>query len=53
MRHLVLFVRAPQLGRGKAERGLLNDDPAETEAGLAMLKKLGDTNYVDKFTMRV
>ena len=43
----------PQLGRGKAERGLLNGDPAETEAGLAMLKKLGDTNYVDKFTMRV
>jgi hypothetical protein len=39
----------PQLGRGKAERGLLNGDSAETDAGLAMLKKLGDVNYVDRF----
>ena len=43
----------PELGRGKAERGLLNGDAAETEEGLAMLKKLGDTNYADKFTTKV
>jgi len=41
----------PQLGRGHAERGLLSGDPAETEAGLARLKKLGDVNYVDNFAM--
>ena len=41
----------PQLGRGHAERGLLSGDPAETEAGLARLKKLGDLNYVDNFAM--
>jgi hypothetical protein len=32
---------------------LINGDAAETEAGLAMLKKLGDLNYVDKFAARV
>jgi len=41
----------PQLGRAHAERGLLTGDRAETEAGLAVLKKLGDVNYVDKFAM--
>src|SRR3989441_2552986 len=39
----------PPLGRAKAERGLINGDVAETEAGLAMLKKLGDVEYVDRF----
>ena len=43
----------PQLGRGRAERGLLNGDGAEIEAGLAMLKKLGDMFYVDHFVSRV
>jgi tetratricopeptide (TPR) repeat protein len=43
----------PQLGRGKAERGLLSGDPVETDAGLAMLKKLGDVNYLDRFAARV
>jgi class 3 adenylate cyclase len=43
----------PWLGRGNAERGLLSGDVAETEAGLAMLKKLGDVNYVDHFAARV
>jgi hypothetical protein len=28
-------------------------DPSETEAGLAILKTLGDVNYVDRFTARV
>jgi class 3 adenylate cyclase/tetratricopeptide (TPR) repeat protein len=39
----------PQLGRARAERGLLVHDVGETEAGLAILKKLGDVNYVDRF----
>src|SRR2546421_78167 len=39
----------PPLGRARAERGLINGDVAETEAGLAMLKKLGDVEYVDRF----
>jgi tetratricopeptide (TPR) repeat protein len=43
----------PHLGRSKAERGLLDGDAAETEAGLAILKKLGDMNYVDRFAARV
>ena len=37
------------LGRGRAELGVLAGDPAETEAGLAMLKKVGDTSYLDRF----
>jgi class 3 adenylate cyclase/tetratricopeptide (TPR) repeat protein len=37
------------IGRGRAERGALIRDPAETEAGLAILKKIGDANYVDRF----
>jgi len=43
----------PQLGRARAERGLLSHEAAETDAGLAILKKLGDANYVDRFTARV
>jgi len=43
----------PQLGRSRAERGLLLHDAAETEAGLAILKRLGDTNYLDRFATRV
>jgi len=39
----------PQLGRARAERGLLRHDAAEIDAGLAILKKLGDNNYVDRF----
>jgi hypothetical protein len=39
----------PHQGRAHAERGLLTGDPSETQAGLAMLKALGDTNYVDRF----
>ncbi|HKW71180.1 MAG TPA: adenylate/guanylate cyclase domain-containing protein [Candidatus Dormibacteraeota bacterium] len=41
----------PQLGRGRAELGLLNGDAAETEAGLAILKRLGDADYVDRFRL--
>ncbi|HET7339286.1 MAG TPA: adenylate/guanylate cyclase domain-containing protein [Candidatus Dormibacteraeota bacterium] len=40
------------LGRGRAERGVLTHDPAETEAGLAILRKIGDAAYVDRFTTR-
>ena len=40
----------PCIGRAKAERGLITGDQAETEAGLAILKKLGDVNYVDRFS---
>lgn len=43
----------PNLGRARAERGLLSGDTAETDAGLAILKKLGDVNYVDRFVPRV
>jgi tetratricopeptide (TPR) repeat protein len=51
-RAVVIFERlgaVPQLGRARAELGLLAHDAAETEAGLAILKKLGDNNYVDRF----
>ena len=43
----------PNLGRAWAERGLVTGDHKETEAGLAMLKRLGDVNYVDRFADRV
>ena len=43
----------PNLGRARAERGLVTGDQAETDAGLALLKKLGDVNYVDRFPARV
>jgi len=43
----------PGLGRAIAERGLIRGDAAETDAGLAMLKKLGDVSYLDKFAARV
>jgi class 3 adenylate cyclase/tetratricopeptide (TPR) repeat protein len=43
----------PHQGRARAERGLILGDPSETEAGLDILKTLGDVNYVDRFTARV
>jgi hypothetical protein len=43
----------PHQGRAHAERGLLSGDQAETDAGLAILKKLGDLNYVDRFAARI
>jgi hypothetical protein len=43
----------PNVGRARAERGLFSGDQAETEAGVAILKKLGDVNYVDRFAARV
>ena len=52
---IVIWERAgalPNLGRGRAERGLLTGDQAETDSGLAILKKLGDVNYVDRFAAR-
>jgi tetratricopeptide (TPR) repeat protein len=39
-----------QMGRGLAERGMINGNAAEIDAGLAMLKKIGDVNYVDRFS---
>jgi hypothetical protein len=41
------------LGRARAERGILTGDQADTEAGLAILKKVGDANYLDRFSARV
>ncbi|MGH7763845.1 MAG: ATP-binding protein [Candidatus Dormibacteraceae bacterium] len=38
----------PNLGRARAELGAITGDPAETEAGLAILKKIGDANYLDR-----
>ncbi len=43
----------PNLGRARSERGLLTRDRADTDAGLAILKKLGDLNYVDRFATRI
>jgi len=43
----------PCIGRARAEGGLITGNDAEIEAGLAMLKKLGDANYVDRFAARV
>ena len=43
----------PGLGRVRAERGAIRGDAAETEAGLAILKKVGDANYIDRFSARV
>ena len=43
----------PNLGRARAERGALRGDPTETESGLAILKKVGDTNYIDRFSAPV
>jgi tetratricopeptide (TPR) repeat protein len=40
----------PNIGRARAERGLVTGDAAETDAGLAILRKLGDTYYLDRFT---
>jgi class 3 adenylate cyclase/tetratricopeptide (TPR) repeat protein len=51
-RAIELWERAGALvdiGRGRAERGVLTGDTSETEAGLAILKKIGDANYVDRF----
>jgi tetratricopeptide (TPR) repeat protein len=51
---LAIWERAgalPYIGRALAERGLITGDVAETETGLAMLKKLGDLNYADKFSL--
>jgi hypothetical protein len=41
----------PNLGRTRAERGAVRGDAAETDAGIAILKKVGDTNYIDRFQM--
>jgi hypothetical protein len=43
----------PHQGRARAELGLLTGDQEETNAGLAILKKLGDVNYVDRFITRI
>ena len=43
----------PNLGRARAERGALRGDATETEEGLAILKKVGDVNYVDRFSAPV
>jgi hypothetical protein len=43
----------PGLGRARAERGLIRGDSVETEAGLGLLKKVGDVNYLDRFAARV
>ena len=51
-RAIAIFERlgaVPHLGRARAERGLLQHDAVEIDAGLAILKKLGDNNYVDRF----
>ncbi len=43
----------PNLGRARAEHGLITNDAAEIDAGIAILKKLGDNHYLDRFATRV
>jgi class 3 adenylate cyclase/tetratricopeptide (TPR) repeat protein len=43
----------PYQGRARAELGLITGDQAEIAAGLDILKKLGDVNYLDRFTDRI
>jgi tetratricopeptide (TPR) repeat protein len=43
----------PNLGRARAERGVLNSDRAETDAALRLLQALGDANYVDRFSTTI
>ena len=38
------------LHRARAEHGLLVGDSGETDSALAALKKIGDSNYVDRFS---
>jgi len=40
----------PNLGRARAERGLITRDVAETDAALGLLRALGDVDYVDRFS---
>jgi class 3 adenylate cyclase/tetratricopeptide (TPR) repeat protein len=40
----------PHQGRALAERGMITGNGKETESGLAILRKLGDLDYVDRFT---
>ena len=40
----------PCIGRARAERGLVTGEAAETDAGLSILRKLGDTYYLDRFS---
>jgi class 3 adenylate cyclase/tetratricopeptide (TPR) repeat protein len=40
----------PNIGRARAERGLVTGDSIETDAGLAVLRKLGDACYLDRFS---
>jgi len=40
----------PNLGRARAERGLITRDAAETDAALGLLRALGDVDYVDRFS---
>lgn len=42
----------PNLGRGLAKRGMLTGNAAETDSGLAVLKNVGDVNYIDRFSAR-
>ena len=43
----------PHQGRARAELGLITGDHVETAAGLAILKKLGDVNYLDRFAAQI
>lgn len=39
-----------QLGRARAELGMISGNVAQVEIGLALLKEIGDVNYVDRFS---
>ncbi len=39
----------PNIGRARAERGLITGDQSEVEAGLRILRAVGDANYLDRF----
>ena len=41
----------PNLGRARAELGVLAGDRREIEAGPQMLRSIGDADYVDRFSI--
>jgi class 3 adenylate cyclase len=43
----------PSIGRARVERGVILEDADEIEAGLAILKRLGDVDYVDRFSPKI
>jgi tetratricopeptide (TPR) repeat protein len=43
----------PNVGRARAERGLITHNRTETDEALRLLRALGDVNYVDRFSTAI